>query len=84
MIDRVKSVSLLTTAAAILCPVSVASAQEAASETQASSFGGLEEIVVTARKREESMQDVPASISALSAGELERRFDSDVRDFADS
>ncbi len=44
----------------------------------------LEEITVTARKRVESMQDVPAAISALSAGELERRFDSDVRDFADS
>lgn len=46
--------------------------------------GGLEEIVVTARKREESLQDVPASISALSAGDLAKRFDSDVRDFADS
>ena len=30
------------------------------------------------------MQDVPASISALSAGELDKRFDSDVRDFANS
>ncbi len=46
--------------------------------------GALEEIVVTARRREESQQDVPASISALSAGDLARRFDSDVRDFADS
>ncbi|MCB2075531.1 MAG: TonB-dependent receptor [Novosphingobium sp.] len=45
---------------------------------------GLEEITVTARKRVEPMQDVPAAISALSAGELARRFDSDVRDFADS
>ncbi|WP_225940728.1 TonB-dependent receptor [Sphingopyxis sp. OAS728] len=84
MIDRVKSVRLLATAAVILCPASVASAQQAAAETSAASSGGLEEIVVTARKREESMQDVPASISALSAGELDRRFDSDVRDFADS
>lgn len=82
MIDRIKSVSLLTTAAAILWPASPVSAQEA-EDTQVAS-GGLEAIVVTARKREESMQDVPASISALSAGELDRRFDSDVRDFADS
>ena len=50
----------------------------------AADTGGLEEIIVTARKRQESMQDVPASISALSAGDLARRFDSDVRDFAGS
>jgi iron complex outermembrane recepter protein len=56
-------------------------AQDAAAEDSGYS---LEEITVTARKRVESMQDVPAAISALSAGELERRFDSDVRDFADS
>lgn len=84
MTDRVKTASLLATAALIIYPASAASAQDASGETSASSSGGLEEIVVTARKREESMQDVPASISALSAGELERRFDSDVRDFADS
>jgi iron complex outermembrane recepter protein len=45
---------------------------------------GLEEIVVTARKREENLQDVSSSISALGASELARRFDSDVRDFANS
>ncbi len=45
---------------------------------------GLEEIVVTARKRAENLQDVSASISALSAGDLARRFDSDVRDFANA
>ena len=84
MTDRVKTASLLATAALIICPASAASAQDASGEASASSSGGLEEIVVTARKREESMQDVPASISALSAGELDRRFDSDVRDFADS
>ncbi len=53
-------------------------------EQQPSEGYSLEEIVVTARKREERMQDVSASISALSAGELARRFDSDVRDFANS
>ena len=45
---------------------------------------GLEDIIVTARKRVERMQDVSASISALSGTELARRFDSDVRDFANS
>ena len=50
----------------------------------AAADGVLEAIVVTARKRAENLQDVSASISALSASELERRFDSDVRDFANA
>jgi len=33
---------------------------------------GLEEIIVTARKRQESIQDVPVAVSALSPGQLER------------
>lgn len=44
--------------------------------------GGLDEIVVTARKRSENLQDVSTSISAISSRELAVRFDSDVRDFA--
>ena len=39
---------------------------------------------MTARKRSENLQDVSASISALSSGDLARRFDSDVRDFANA
>jgi len=81
MIDRIKITRLLTTAAIILYPATLVRAQETSTETQAESQG-LEEITVTARKRDENMQDVPASVSALSAGELEKRFDSDVRDFA--
>lgn len=46
--------------------------------------GGLGDIVVTARKRVENIQDVSASISALSTEDLARRFDSDVRDFANA
>ena len=81
MMDRLKITQLLTTAAIIALPASVVRAQESTAEPQAESQG-LEEILVTARKRDENMQDVPASVSALSAGELERRFDSDIRDFA--
>lgn len=81
MTNRVKIALLLTTAAMVIYPASQASAQESSMAPDAES-GGLEEIIVTARKRDENIQDVPASISALSAGELERRFDSDVRDFA--
>lgn len=42
----------------------------------------LEEVVVTARKREENLQDVVASVSALSAKDLAKRFDTDLRNFA--
>ena len=35
--------------------------------------GSLEEIVVTARRREESLQSVPVSVSAFTEGEMERR-----------
>ena len=39
----------------------------------------LEEIVVTARKREESMQEVGLALSALSKDDLDIRFDSDLQ-----
>ena len=55
-----------------------------ADDSVAAQSGSLEEIVVTARKRTERLQDVAASVSALSATELNRRFDSDVRDFANA
>ena len=42
--------------------------------------GALEEIVVTARKREENLQDLALSVSALSQAEIEANFATDVRD----
>lgn len=54
-------------------------AQEAqVAETAAS--GGLEEIVVTAQKREQNLQNVPVSVTALNAEALERNR---IADFAD-
>jgi iron complex outermembrane receptor protein len=41
----------------------------------------LEEVVITARKRTENLQDVANAISALSSKDLARRFDTDLRDF---
>ena len=46
--------------------------------------GALEEIVVTARKREEKLQDLGSSVSALSSKELERRADVDLASFANA
>jgi iron complex outermembrane receptor protein len=41
-------------------------------DAAAQSTSSVEEVVVTARKREESLQDVPVAISAMSGEELER------------
>lgn len=44
----------------------------------------LEEIVVTAQKREERLKDVPQSVTALSADELTRVLALQFRDYADT
>jgi iron complex outermembrane receptor protein len=40
----------------------------------------VEEIIVTARKREENIQDVGMSVSAMGKQEIENKFSTDVRD----
>ncbi len=45
----------------------------AANPDEGRQAGALEEVVVTARKREESLQDTPIAISAFSAAALERQ-----------
>ncbi len=57
-----------------LAPVSVALAQEPSSHA-------LEEIVVTATKREMNLQDVPQSISALSTADIKRQALHGMEDF---
>jgi iron complex outermembrane receptor protein len=54
-----------TAAAAVLLP-QLAFAQAAPSENQ------VEEIIITANRREEKLQDVPAAVSAFSGEQLER------------
>ena len=44
--------------------------------------GVLEEILVTARRREENLQDVPAAVTAFSGAELELRGASDITEIA--
>ncbi len=44
--------------------------------------GALEEITVTARRREENLQDVGFSVSALGQGDIDRQFVRDIRDLA--
>ncbi|MDP3551403.1 MAG: TonB-dependent receptor [Novosphingobium sp.] len=65
---RIASVSIAAMAAAIAAP---ALAQESA-QAEAST-GGIAQIVVTAQKRAENVQDVPIAISAFSADALQER-----------
>ena len=48
-------------------------ATDAAAQQAGASSGGIEEITVTARKREESLQDVAGSIQALTGADLKRQ-----------
>ncbi len=66
-----------TSALLFAMPGSMLMAQTAAptaSPAAAAPQGGLEDIVVTARRRAESMQNVPVAVSAISAAEL-RKYD---------
>ncbi|HYJ42269.1 MAG TPA: TonB-dependent receptor plug domain-containing protein, partial [Steroidobacteraceae bacterium] len=60
-------------------PVLLLNAGPAAAQTPPDTTGaepeaeGLEAIVVTARRREESLQDTPVAVTALSADALERQ-----------
>lgn len=76
--------ALCASAAIAFAPeVAVAQAIPASAEAQADSAGsdvqdaGIEEIVVTAQRREESLQDVPLSVTAISGEELRNK---DLRD----
>ena len=66
--------SKITLFSLILIPFTAFSAEEEASG------GVLEEIVVTARKREETAQSVPIPISAISEAQMEARNITDIQD----
>jgi iron complex outermembrane recepter protein len=72
---RLSSALLLTVATLALIP-HPAIAQEPANGNR------LGDIIVTARKREESIQTVPVAVSAISPQELEQGFTPDLRDIA--
>lgn len=60
-------------ASAIAISVAVALGGTSTAAQAQAGVGGVEEIVVTARKREESLQDVPVAVSAFSAAEITAR-----------
>jgi len=57
--------------AALMLPLS-ASAQDDAGEKTGASAAALSEVTVTARKREETLQDVPVAVTAYTADALDR------------
>jgi iron complex outermembrane receptor protein len=67
----IRSVQACAAAAAALCAVPAVLAQEAPA-ARAAAAGGLEEITVTARRREEALQEVPIAVSVFSSDELQK------------
>jgi len=68
-VSALLSASLVT----ILAPVAVA-------QERGSQVSGIEEVIVTARKREENLQDVPLSVTAISAQQIEQQGIKDIED----
>ncbi|HYX73081.1 MAG TPA: TonB-dependent receptor [Steroidobacteraceae bacterium] len=66
-------------AAADNAPVRTAAAADGA-EAAGSAEGGLQEVVVTARRRAENLQDVPLAVTAVSADALEQRNVTNLQD----
>lgn len=73
---------LLTTASLVSLTAAPAWAQTANAPDDASTAdeGGIAEIVVTAQKRAQNLQDVPVAVSALAGDELESRGVSETSD----
>ena len=70
------STSMLALSAAFLATPAIAQTAEAPAENE--DQGGIQEIVVTAQKRAENVQDVPIAISAFGAETLNERAVGDV------
>lgn len=69
---ELRTSTILATVAVAAILESAANPVTAQSSSQSAESTSIEEIVVTSRKREESLLDVPLSITALSAAQIER------------
>lgn len=68
--------------AALVFQINFSDAIAQESESDAGTAGLLEEIVVTSRRTEESIQDVPISITAYTSADIEARRLADIEDIA--
>jgi iron complex outermembrane receptor protein len=77
----------LTVATALSCPLAVLAQQQPApapqGEAPAEEIVGLEEVVITAQKRQQSLQDVPLSVSAFTGDMLKEGRMADIRGIVD-
>jgi outer membrane receptor protein involved in Fe transport len=80
MIKQTLRYALLATTASL---GTVAAHAQSADAPEATGASGLEEIVVTARKREETLQNVPVAVSAVSGDDLRRNLASDMTKMAE-
>ncbi|HEY4545377.1 MAG TPA: TonB-dependent receptor [Pedomonas sp.] len=65
-------------AALAAAPVAMAQADQAATQTASMQSGELGDIVVTARRRAETLQDVPVAVSAFTADDMNMRGAADL------
>jgi iron complex outermembrane receptor protein len=65
--------ALLLGGAGLMALAGAAQAQTQKAANQAAESGGQPDIIVTANRREESVQDVPAAITAISQAQIEAR-----------
>lgn len=70
---------LCATVSALCLPAAAVAQSAAPAGTESQEATGLEEIIVTAQRREQRLQDVPVAVTAFGARELERRQITDVR-----
>src|ERR1700688_3912680 len=63
-----------------VCAATVAVANQASATAETAAAGGLEEIVVTATRREESINRVPISVTAFSQDMIDQK---GIKDFQD-
>ncbi|MFY8194729.1 MAG: TonB-dependent receptor [Novosphingobium sp.] len=70
---RIASVSIAAMATVLAAPALAQDQAQAEGSAGSGSSGGIAEIVVTAQKRAENVQDVPIAISAFSADALQER-----------
>jgi len=81
---RAVSACSLTAIAAMLLPVAALQAQTADPQADTADDRGVGDIVVTAQFREQNLQDVPISISAVNAEQLQQRSVANLTDVARS
>ncbi len=72
------------TAVAMALTASAGAAMPTYAQSSNTTGAQLEEIVVTARRREESLQDVPIAVTAISAEELSLRGATDISELSQS